>query len=107
MIRLVLWFSLVLVVAAVAAWLADNPGAVSIEFQSYAIDTSFAALALMIALAGLVAGGGVWLYGWLRRDMPIFGSNQVIKRQSRGFKLLNQSLVALSSGDAGRAKALI
>ncbi|MBO6504909.1 MAG: hypothetical protein JJ850_05910 [Kordiimonadaceae bacterium] len=107
MIRLVLWFSLVLVVAAVAAWLADNPGAVSIEFQSYAIDTSFAALALMIALAGLMAGGGVWLYGWLRRDMPIFGSNQVIKRQSRGFKLLNQSLVALSSGDAGRAKALI
>lgn len=39
--------------------------------------------------------------------MPIFGSNQVIKRQSRGFKLLNQSLVALSSGDHGRAKSLI
>lgn len=107
MIRLVVWFSMVLVAAALAAWLADNPGAVSIEFQSYAVDTSFAALALLIAIAGLIAGGSVWLYGWLRRDMPVFGSNQIIKRQSRGFKLLNQSLVALSSGDAGRARALI
>ena len=107
MTRLALWFSLVLIVAAASAWLADNPGAVSIEFQSYAIDTSFAALALLLALIALISASAVSLYGWLRRDMPIFGSNQVIKRQSRGFKLLNQSLVALSSGDAARARSLI
>ncbi len=107
MTRLVFWFFGVLVLAASAAWLADHPGNVSIEFQSYAIDTSFAALTLLVVLVAALAAIGVWFVGWLRRDMPIFGSNQVIKRQSRGFKLLNQSLVALSSGDFKRARTLV
>lgn len=101
------WFLGVLMVAAVAAWLADHPGAVTIQFQAFEVDTSFAALALALVVAGVLAGAGVWLAGWLRRDMPVFGSNQVIKRQSRGFKLLNQSLVALSSGDHARARTLV
>lgn len=107
MIRLVSWFLGVLAVAAVSAWLADHPGAVSIEFQAYEIDTSFAALTLLLVLLAGLTGVSVWFVGWLRRDMPLFGSNQVIKRQSRGFKLLNQSLVALSSGDHARARTLV
>lgn len=107
MIRLVGWFVAVLVIAAGAVWLADHPGAVTIEFQAFEIDTSFAALALVFALIATLVGAGVWLTGWIRRDMPVFGSNQVIKRQSRGFKLLNQSLVALSSGDHMRARTLV
>ena len=107
MTRLALWFLAILAIAAGAAWLADHPGSVSIEFQSYAVDTSFAALTLMLVLLAALSGLGVWLVGWIRRDMPVLGSNRVIKRQSRGFKLLNQSLVALTSGDHGRARSLI
>lgn len=107
MTRLALWFALVAAVGAVAAWLADHPGSVTIEFQAYAIDTSFAALALSMALVAAIAAGGVSLYGWLRRDMPIFGSNEVIKRQRRGIKMLNQSLVALSAGDHKLARRLV
>jgi HemY protein len=54
-------------------------------------------------LAGIV----VWLTGWVKRDMPIFGSNQVVKRQARGLKMLNQSLVALSAGDHKLASRLV
>ena len=107
MTRLAFWFLAILAAAASAAWLADHPGSVSIEFQSYAVDTSFAALTLMLVLLAVLSGLLVWFIGWVRRDMPVFGSNQIIKRQSRGFKLLNQSLVALSSGDHGRARSLI
>lgn len=107
MIRLILWFVGVLVLAAAGAWLADHPGAVTVQFQAFAIDTSFAALILMFALIATLSSAGVWLVGWVQRDMPIFGSNQVIKRQRRGFKMLNQSLVALSAGDAKTARTLV
>lgn len=107
MIRLALWFLGVLALAAVGAWLADHPGAVTIQFQAFEVDTSFAALALMFVVVAAASAAIVWLIGWLRRDMPIFGSNQVIKRQRRGFKMLNQSLVALSAGDPKLARTLV
>ncbi|TNE64324.1 MAG: hypothetical protein EP335_07600 [Alphaproteobacteria bacterium] len=114
MIRLAFWFVIILAAAFGAAWLADHPGDVTINFQAYRIDTSFAALTLLAALLVAIAGVGVGLYGWLRRDMPIFGTNQAIKRQTRGLKMLNQSLVALSAGDhklarrlAGQAEVLL
>lgn len=107
MIRLALWFLGVLALAALGAWLADHPGAVTIQFQAFEIDTSFAAFTLMFVVVAAVSAAVVWLVGWLRRDMPIFGSNQVIKRQRRGFKMLNQSLVALSAGDPKLARTLV
>ncbi|WP_417456527.1 heme biosynthesis protein HemY [Kordiimonas sp.] len=107
MTRLLLLFVGILAVAAGAAWLADHPGNVTIDFQGMRFYTSFAALtgfaAGLMALAALT----VWLYGWLKRDMPFFGSNSVIKRQGRGLKMLNQSLVALSAGDHKLAAKLV
>ncbi|WP_417452160.1 heme biosynthesis protein HemY [Kordiimonas sp.] len=107
MTRVVLWFIVILLLAVGAAWLADNPGDVTIDFQGLRFYTSFAALAAFLAAAMALAALVVWLFGWLRRDMPFFGSNRVVKRQGRGLKLLNQSLVALSAGDHRLAAKLI
>lgn len=107
MIRLLIWFVLVLLAASVAVWLANNPGNVSLEFQNYQVDTSFAALTLLAAVLAALAGLTVWLVGWIKRDMPIWGKNSVIKRQGRGLKMLNQSLVALSAGDHKLARRLV
>lgn len=107
MTRIVLWFIAILALAIGAAWLADHPGDVVIDFEGWRFYTSFAALAAFAAIAMALAALVVWLYGWLRRDMPFFGSNQVVKRQGRGLKLLNQSLVALSAGDHRLAAKLI
>ncbi|NVJ69908.1 MAG: tetratricopeptide repeat protein [Alphaproteobacteria bacterium] len=107
MIRLFLWLLGVLLVAYAAALLADHPGAVTIDFQGFEVITSFASLVLAAAiLAGLVAGI-VWFVGWLRRDMPVVGKNAEIKRQSRGLKMMNQSLVALAAGDHKLARKLV
>lgn len=107
MIRIVIFFLTVFVFAFLAVWLADHPGAVSIDFQSYRIDTSFAALAGLAATLIFISGALVWLIGYLRRETPIFGSNNAVKRQARGLKLLNQSLVALSAGDHKLTRKLI
>ncbi|MBL4639789.1 MAG: hypothetical protein JKY57_04595 [Kordiimonadaceae bacterium] len=107
MTRLFFWFGAILVVAFLAAWLSDNPGAVTIDFQGTRYYTDFARLSLIVGSLALTSGLLVWLFGWLRREMPLFGSNQIIKRQTRGFKMLNQSLVALSAGDHKLAGRLI
>lgn len=107
MIRLLFWFVFILLAATGAVWLANNPGQVTLEFQSYAVDTSFAALTLLAVILAATAGATVWLIGWLRRDMPIWGKNSIIKRQARGIKMLNQSLVALSAGDHKLATQLV
>ncbi len=114
MTRIIFWFLAILLVAVGAVWLADNPGEVAIDFQGRRFYASFASLVFLTAALAIIAGVGVWLVGWIKRDMPLFGSNQVIKRQQRGFKLLNQSLVALSAGDhklagrlAGQAEVML
>lgn len=107
MTRLFFWFGGILVTAWAAAWLTDNPGSVTIDFQGVRYYSDFARLALLVGLIALLTGLVVWLVGWIKRDMPILGSNQVIKRQTRGLKMLNQSLVALSAGDHKLAGRLV
>lgn len=107
MIRLFLWFGAILVTAWGAAWVTDNPGSVTIDFQGMRYYTDFARLSLVTGLIALSAGLLVWLVGWIKRDMPIWGSNNIIKRQARGLKMMNQSLVALSAGDHKLASRLV
>lgn len=107
MTKIFLWFALFFLAAFGAVLLADNPGAVTIDFQGLRFYSSFAELAAASMALMLLAGAGVWLTGWLKRDMPVLGSNSVIKRQARGLKMLNQSLVALSAGDHKLAARLV
>lgn len=106
MTRLLIWFAVVASLSAGAAYLADYPGYVVIDFPEHRVETSFAALVFMAAGLALLVGLTVWLAGVLRREFPIWGSNHVLNRQKRGLKLLNQSLVALSAGDHTTAKRL-
>ena len=107
MLRILIFFVFVFTVAFGAVWLADNPGNVTIDFQSYRVDTSFAAIIAFISGLVLLTGGLVWLVGYMRRELPVIGTNSAVKRQSRGLKLLNQSLVALSAGDHKLAGRLV
>ena len=107
MIRVALWFLLFFAIAWGAVQLADHPGDVVIDFRGFRFYSSFAELMLMAALLAALAAFTVWLAGWVRRDMPVFGSNSAVKRQARGLKMLNQSLVALSAGDHALAGRLI
>ena len=50
MVRTVLYFVLIAVLAAGAVWLADNPGEVSINWQGYVIELSVVWLAICALL---------------------------------------------------------
>ncbi len=107
MIRLFLIFSVLLLATAGAVWMADHRGVVQIDFEGVQVTTSFAAIILLLGFTGVLAAFLTWFIGWLRAEMPIVGHRRNIKRQSRGFDLLNKSLVALSAGDPKLASRLI
>lgn len=107
MIRLFLGFIAICLLAYGAALVANNPGTVTIDLGGVRFYSDFARLSLLVVSLALFTGFIVWFVGWLKRDMPILGSNKVIKRQARGLKILNQSLVALSAGDHKLAGRLI
>ena len=104
--RLILYLVLALLAAAALAWWVDNPGAVTITWFSWQIDTSFAVLVFLIAFAlalGLVIQ---WLYLWARREMPVIGENRHLRRQQRGLKILNRAIISLAAGDGREARKL-
>lgn len=107
MTRLFLWLGVILVASLVATWLADNPGQVTIDFAGLRLYTSFATIVLGLVVVTALTAGIVAFVGWMKRDLPVIGKNAEIKRQGRGLKLLNQSLVALSAGDHKLAKRLV
>ena len=73
MARAIAVFVLLGLAALLAAWLADHPGDVAIDWQGWRIETSVAVAAIVLALMafGLAAGYRFWL--WLRRA-PASGS---------------------------------
>lgn len=112
--RLLLFFALLLIVVAGAAWLADHPGQVTAYWGGYRVDTSLAILAVAVAVLALVVAG---LYrGWGR----IWGAPRRFRRmlrdrrRHRGQVALVRGMAAIAAGDlrearrqAGRADELL
>ncbi|WND03754.1 heme biosynthesis HemY N-terminal domain-containing protein [Temperatibacter marinus] len=107
MIRVLLYIAGILILAYGASWMADHPGAVTITFVEWQVTTTFAFLGLLVALLMAFAAFLIWMVGYLARELPLVGSNRVIKRQSRGLVLLNRSLIALSTGEPALARRLV
>ena len=103
MIRVVLFFVLVGLLAAGAGWLADRPGDLVLNWQGYRIEFSVmtAAAVLLLAvgaivllwslLAGVIAGPGMLTGMWR------------LRRKEKGYAALTQGIIAVSAGDARAA----
>ncbi len=103
MIR-VLWFAFKLaVLVAVAYWLAERPGEVSIDWLGYRIETSvgilLAAVVLLVGISALVYRA--WRF--LRRSPRNIGQSYQASRRKRGYKALTQGMVAVAAGEADEA----
>lgn len=101
-VRTLIWLALLAGLAAGAAWIADNPGAVVLDWGSYRIETSAAVLAaLFVALLfALVVIGRV--VRWIARGSPAVREG----RRRRGYQALTRGLVAVAAGDGGDAQRL-
>ncbi|MDE2167063.1 MAG: heme biosynthesis protein HemY [Alphaproteobacteria bacterium] len=98
--------ALVAIAAAVTAavYLADRPGAVTIVWQGWRIDTSVAALALVTAL--VVFGLG-WIVAMLRRLIAAprnFVRARRERRRREGYRALTYGMAAVAAGDPDEAE---
>ncbi len=106
MLRIVIALALVLGVALLAAFLADNPGAVSVDWLGYHLSAPMAliAVALVPVFAVLLL---IWrLLAWLLGLPGRLGRLRREARERRGLLALVEGLAAIEEGDARKAQAL-
>ena len=106
MIRALWLFIGLALVASAAAWLADRPGNIAVDWQGWRIETSVAAGAVAFALllaAGALAYRG-WL--WLRRSPRTIGQARRDSRRRRGEIALFSGMTALAAGEGDAALKL-
>ena len=98
MARLLRLFIILATIALLAAWLADNPGQLQLDWRGYRIESSFLVLlGVVLALYALLRGP-LWLYGWWR------GARGQLSRQSGGIAALTRGMTAIAAGNAPEAR---
>jgi HemY protein len=106
MIRAAILFVALFAAALAAAWLADNPGQLVVDWQGWRIEAPVAlvavALFLLFGLFGLA--WRFWL--WLERSPRAMAQNRERKRERQGYEALTKGLVAVAAGDASQARTL-
>lgn len=104
MLRALYTFLVIAALAAIAVWLADNPGNLVLHWHGYEVRTSFViGLGVLIVVALLVLL--VWrLAGGLLRAPGSVSSYLDVRRRQRGFLALSRGMVAVAAGDASDAK---
>jgi HemY protein len=99
MIRLIVFLLVTVGLAFTAAWLADRPGEVSIDWLGYHADTSVAILigcVLAIVCAALIA----WTLLVYLMDAPArLAQRAAQRRAARGHHAITRGLVAIGAGD--------
>ena len=106
MTRVVIFFVIVAALAAIAVWIADEPGRVAISWGDWLLETSPAALA---AAAAIFAASGALLFQlarWLWVGPRTIARARHLRRQRRGYLALTQGLVSAAAGDPRGARRL-
>lgn len=104
MLRAVLILVQIAIVVAIAVWLADNPGAVHIEWQDRIIDTSVGVLLAAVALIVVLAVGLYQVLRSARRAPRAWAERRRGRRRERGYRALTLGMVAVAAGDAEEAR---
>ncbi|WP_082652665.1 heme biosynthesis protein HemY [Aureimonas sp. AU12] len=106
MLRILAFFLIVLAAGLGFAWLADNPGSVSLVWQGQEVGTSFT---VFVIVEMLLVAGAIALF-WLVRGffkapdrVTRFFSN---RRRDKGYRALSAGMIAAGAGDALTARRM-
>ncbi|AEV39382.1 HemY domain protein (TPR domain) [Pseudovibrio sp. FO-BEG1] len=104
MVRVLIFFAFVFLLALGGAWMADRPGVVTLEWQGYVVQASL--LTTVVAFgASIVASIVVWGFFRLIWKSPTLVSHFMQRRRKdKGYDALSQGLMALGSGDTLHAR---
>ena len=106
MIRLLIFSLQIAVLAAVALWLADNPGTAHIVWHDQVIETSAAFLALCVIVVGFALHLVFRLWHFLRHGPTHWRLRRKLNKMQQGQDQLTQGLIAIASGNATEAGRL-
>ncbi|MBT3399968.1 MAG: heme biosynthesis protein HemY [Rhodospirillaceae bacterium] len=104
MLRFLIYVAEVAIVVAVAVWLANRPGVVSLDWEGWRVETSVGILALSAFLLAVTAAGIFAVWRWIRRRPREWSMRRRLSRQEAGVRALSDGLVAIASGDADNAR---
>lgn len=108
MFRIALFLIFVFAIALGFAWLADNPGSVTIAWPTLNISAELTLLRAVVVLAVLVAAIMMvwWVISAIWHSPQSFGRWRAGRRRDRGYQALSKGLIAAGSGDANVARKL-
>ncbi|MGP0094864.1 MAG: heme biosynthesis HemY N-terminal domain-containing protein [Xanthobacteraceae bacterium] len=100
MLRIIFFLIVIGMVALGAAWFADRPGEVALNWQGWQIETSLTVvLAALLAVIGLtMVGTAVWL------ALGRIPARRRERRNLRSYQAVSRGLVAIGAGDANEAR---
>lgn len=104
MLRLFVFIVLTVVAAATAAWFADNPGRVVVDWLGVEIETS---VGIVVLFALVFAALSVGLFEFARFVLTLprrIAERRRAKREREGRQALSMGLVAAAAGDVGAAR---
>lgn len=98
MLRLIFIILLSFVVAVGAAWLADNPGRVAMDWHGWRLETTAATFVLLLVLAAGLLFVVFRIGVWLLRDTPFAPERRREARHKKGLAAVHMALTALAAG---------
>jgi HemY protein len=104
MIRLILFLVVVAVLAVAAAWVADDPGSVALDWQGYVVETSAAVLIGVVLAIAVAVTLLVMLLRWLLRVPRRVQRARRNSRREQGYRALSRGLAAVAAGDPAEAR---
>lgn len=104
MLRTLRYFVFIAIFILGAAWFADQPGSVSVQWAGYQIDTSFAVLSIVIAGISIVVALVYRLWMFIVRVPGNMGLAWQVRRRNKGFAALTKGMVAVAAGDSDEAR---
>lgn len=100
MIRLVLFFVLLALVAYGGVYLVEHPGHITLDWFGWQVESSAALLIIAVAIAAIVA----WVVLRVVVGLPSFVAYTARRRRrEKGYEALSRGLVAVNAGDARTA----
>jgi HemY protein len=104
LVRTLIWFALAAVAMLAAVWLAERPGAVTVVFRGWRLDTSLGVLLVGVAVLVLL-GMALWLlYRWIIGAPSALLDSWGESRRRKGYRELTQGLAAVAAGDGAEAQ---
>lgn len=104
MTRVLVYLAVLVAASMGVAWFADHPGEVSVVWQGYRLDASFAVLVVSIVILAILIALTYEIYRWLIVSPRRLRAHRLERRRQRGYRALTRGLVSAAAGDGDGAR---